>query len=103
MKFVGGFPLGANNAPEQVQPTLLSGSLMDGWVGDPSDNAYPSAAEMEEFMTGISINTSIGALGGAGINWNPINEYYANNLAYEFGMVLIAQAGISASYTWKIK
>jgi len=79
--------------------TPLSGSLMNGWIGDPLDDSIPTQGEMDEFLSGFGANASLGVLGGGGLSWNPYGGYYANHFSSEVGIVLIAQMGISIGYS----
>lgn len=47
----------------------------------------------------FGVDASLGILGGGGLSWNPIGGYYANDFSSEVGIIMIAQLGISISYS----
>ena len=75
--------------------TPVSGTFVSGWIDNPFDNHYPSVAESEEYLQGLSVNAGVGALGGGNIGYNPSNGYYPNHFSFEYGAILIAELGIS--------
>ena len=82
--------------------TPVSGTLVGGWIGNPFDNHYPSVAESEEYLQGLSVNAGAGVLGGGNVGYNPINGYYPNHFSFETGVILIAELGISLNLTGEL-
>lgn len=82
--------------------TPIAGSLMVGWVNDPSDNEYPTYAEMEDFLLGFGVNGGVGVIGGGGVNWSPNRKNSARCISCEYGVVLIAQLGVSINYSGRV-
>jgi hypothetical protein len=69
----------------------FSANVSGGWLTGVDGKATPS--QTHDFLTGLAVNGSIGALVGAGgtINWS--------GLAFETGFYT-AQVGVTATYTW---
>jgi hypothetical protein len=85
------------NAGKSITP--VSGSFTLGWIGDPFDDYYPDPRTTSSFIEGLSMNASIGVVGGGGITFSPLAN--GSVLAYESG-AFTPQAGVSIVITGKI-
>ena len=86
------------NAPYQ----LLTGGVNGGWIGSGLDNDIPDQGNIGSFLTGLSVNGQIGALGDLAGTWSPHSNNYLSHFALEYGMVIPVVIGVSVVYNIKI-
>ena len=91
----GGFNLGKSI-------TIPNGSLTAGSIGSGSDNYIPDQGNISDFLTGLTVNASGGALGGGGVTWSPFAGKYVKHTAGEWGAFYPESVGISVTYLFKI-
>ncbi len=81
--------------------TPLSGSINGGWIGSSNDDDIPDQGNIQQFLTGISFNGQVGALGDIAITISPGAGDYLSHYAFEHGGVIIAVVGVSGSISVK--
>jgi hypothetical protein len=74
----GNFYYGAGISFGPEAPLGIAPSLVGGWISD----GPPSEERSEQFLSGMFVNVSGGAVVGGGWNWNPINGGHS----WDFGL-----------------
>lgn len=79
-----------------------SGSVTGSYIGSSLDDLFPDQANTQQFLSGLAINISAGALGEGGMSWSPNAGDYIRHIAWEIGAFIPSSVGISAVYSVKI-
>ncbi len=90
-----GGTLGKPLADVTIAGIPASGNLSGGWVWQ---STRPSPQELRNFLTGWTINGSVGAGLGGGVTWGNVGRWAKDALAFEGGLYA-PQIGVSATYT----
>jgi hypothetical protein len=78
-------------------PAFGSLSKTTGYIGRTPGNGTPTNEEQtEDFLSGFSVNASLGAGGGGGVTWNPSAGTVATEIGY-----YTPQLGVGATYNWE--